>query len=110
MTSVSRTGIFVSVGFLASALLGRASAADVDFFALVVAAPTSNEAETQRSLIAQFIQGLPRRNVYLRAEPTMVRGQEHTVQLQWGRDRAVAELARRAPARAENHRFNGAAT
>jgi hypothetical protein len=110
MTSASRT---ILLAFLASTLFGHANAAGPEFFAVAVAAPTTNDAEirhlvvrtdplsdrelaaleafqralkmqpaaeTQRTSIAQFIQGLPRRNVYLKAENTMVRDRAHTVQ------------------------------
>jgi len=80
MTSTSRTPTLVSVGILALTLLGARNATAGVFYALPVAAPTSNEADGQRTSTAQFIQGLPRRNVYLRAENTMVKDRAHMVE------------------------------
>ena len=67
------------MGFLACVLLGHASAFEVEFYPLSIAPPTTNGAEARRISIAQFINELPRRNVYLKAESTMVKDHSHTV-------------------------------
>src|ERR1035437_7007542 len=48
------------MGFLASVLLGHASASEAEFYALLIAPPTTNGAEARRISIGQFIRELPR--------------------------------------------------
>ena len=80
MISLLRKPVLVSVGLLAFAWFGHASVPEVEFFAVAVAPPTTSGADTQRLSITQFIKGLPRRNVYLRAEREMVKDHAHMVE------------------------------
>ena len=69
------------MAFFVFVLLGRASTPDVTFYALAVLPPgTNGAAEIVRTSTSQFIENLPKRNVYLNAERQMTKDHTHTVE------------------------------